>query len=159
MRRSLRPFGGGWGAVLVVLTTVLLLSACDWSSRLFDGQHGNATADAGLTRSGVGTLAVKWRLPVPGGSGGGAGGEWFATPVTFKGVIYEGSARGCLFAIDEATGHVKWSKFTAFQPRLTCSQQLGIVSSVSVVDDGNGNPLLYFHSSDGYLYELNGLNG
>ena len=54
---------------------------------------------------------------------------------------------------------MKWSKFTAFQPQQTCTQQLGIVASVSVVDDGHGNPLLYFHSSDGYLYKLNGTDG
>lgn len=145
------------------LMALALVGGCttnvDWLGRLFDPGHGSRTPDNGLTATNVATLARKWRLTVPGCTGGASGGEWFATPVTFKGVIYIGSARGCLYAINESTGTVKWSKFTAFQPKLTCSQQLGVVASVAVVDDGHGNPLLYFHSSDGYLYKLNGSDG
>ena len=124
-------------STVVVMLVVVTMTACnplslDWRSRLFDSGHGSATPDNVLTAANVGSLVPKWRLTVPACSGGASGGEWFATPVTFKGVIYIGSARGCLFAIDEATGTVKWSKFTAFQPQQTCTQRLGIVSSISV---------------------------
>ena len=54
---------------------------------------------------------------------------------------------------------VKWSKFTAYQPKQTCVQRLGIVASVRVEDDGTGNPVLYFPSGDGFLYKLNGGDG
>ena len=148
----------GLAVVLVVITACSPLNL-DWQSRLFDSGHGSATTDNVLTATDVGALTTKWRLTPPACPGGASGGAWYATPVTFKGVIYVGSAKGCLFAINEATGTVKWSKFTAFQPQQTCTQQLGIVASVSVVDDGHGNPLLYFHSSDGYLYKLNGTDG
>jgi outer membrane protein assembly factor BamB len=77
----------------------------------------------------------------------------------FRGVIYEGSNFGCLYAINEVDGTIRWSKFTAYQPKQTCVQQLGIVSTVSVQDDGVGNPVLYFHSADGYLYKMNGSDG
>src|SRR6476469_1966654 len=124
-----------WSMVVVILV-VVTMTACnplslDWRSRLFDSGHGSATPDNVLTAADVGSLVPKWRLTVPSCPGGASGGEWFATPVTFKGVIYIGSARGCLFAIDEATGAVKWSKFTAYQPQQTCTQQLGIVARVS----------------------------
>ncbi|MDQ1476634.1 MAG: hypothetical protein QOE62_1863 [Actinomycetota bacterium] len=156
--------------LMVVPLLAIALSGCvsaDWQNRLFGKRHGSASPDDGLTAQGVATLKAKWRLPAPSctappGSppgAGAAGGEWFATPVTFQGVIYIGSAHGCLFAINEATGTVKWKKFTAFQPVQTCVQPLGVVSSVSVADDGHGNPLLYFHSSDGYLYKLKGSDG
>jgi outer membrane protein assembly factor BamB len=156
-----RRHGPSRTVVASVALVAVLAGGCraDWTGRLFDAGHGSRTPDTGLSAANAGTLTRKWRLTVPGCPGGASGGEWFATPVTFGGVIYEGSVRGCLYAIDEATGTVKWSKFTAFQPKLTCSQQLGIVSSVAVVDDGHGNPLVYFHSSDGYLYELDGRTG
>jgi outer membrane protein assembly factor BamB len=165
-----RLFRSGTLVRAIVPLLAITLSGCvsaDWQNRLFGTSHGSATPDDGLTASGVATLKPKWRLPAPSCTApagaptgaGAAGGEWFATPVTFKGVIYIGSAHGCLFAINEATGTVKWKKYTAFQPVQTCTQPLGIVSSVAVVDDGNGNPLLFFHSSDGYLYKLRGSDG
>jgi outer membrane protein assembly factor BamB len=148
--------------VVGVALAVMLLSGCgsaDWLSRLFDAGHGSSTPDSGLTASNASTLKQKWRLQGPGCQGVGTGGGWLATPVTFKGVIYEGSNFGCLYAINETNGKVIWSKFTAYQPFLTCVQRLGIVASVNVQDDGAGNPVLYFHSADGYLYKLNGTDG
>ena len=46
----------------------------------------------------------------------------------------------------------------AFQPRQTCVQRLGIVSSVVVRDKGAA-PVLYFHSPDGWLYKLDASDG
>ncbi len=149
------------GTAALVLAVTLLLSGCtvstDWMSRLFDQTHGGHTTDNNLNASGVSTLNQKWRFVPPACVGGGSPGvSWYATPVTFKGVIYIGSDNGCLYAIDEATGTQKWVKTAAYISGTTCTQPLGIVSSVRVVDDGNGNPLLYFHSPDGYLYKLDG---
>jgi outer membrane protein assembly factor BamB len=148
-------------SIAVAAVLAMTLSACggDWTGRLFDSGHGSSTGDGGLSTSNVGTLRQKWRLQAPGCPGAGSGGGWLATPVTFEGVIYEGSNFGCLYAITESNGAVRWSKFTAFQPNQTCVQRLGIVSSVVVRDDGAGNPVLYFHSPDGYLYKLNGNDG
>jgi outer membrane protein assembly factor BamB len=151
------------GGMVAVLATVILMSGCtvnaDWLGRLFDPGHSSRTPDTGLTAANAPTLKQKWRLQGPGCSGAGTGGGWLATPVTFKGVIYVGSNFGCLYAINEADGTVKWSKFTAYQPKQTCVQRLGIVASVRVEDDGTGNPVLYFHSGDGFLYKLNGGDG
>jgi polyvinyl alcohol dehydrogenase (cytochrome) len=140
----------------------LLMSSCvsvDWTSRLFDASHSNHTSDDGLTASSVGTLKEKWRRTAPSCNGVSSGLGWLATPAVFKGVIYIGSNFGCLHAINEADGTVLWSKFAAYTPKQTCSQQLGIVSSVNVQDDGAGNAVLYFHSPDGYLYKLKGSDG
>jgi outer membrane protein assembly factor BamB len=131
----------------------------DWTSRLFDPGHGSRAPNVGLTAANVAGLTQKWRKQAPGCPGAGSGGGWLATPVVFRGVIYEGSNFGCLYAINEADGTVIWSKFTAYQPKQTCVQQLGIVSTVNVQDDGAGNPVLYFHSPDGYLYKMNGSDG
>ena len=151
---------GGWRVVVAGTLAMTLVSACgvDWTGRLFDAGHSSHTSDAGISPSNVGTLRQNWRLQAPGCPGAGSGGGWLATPVTLNGVIYVGSNFGCLYAINESNGTVRWSKFTAFQPKQTCVQRLGIVSSVVVRDEGAG-PVLYFHSPDGWLYKLKGSDG
>ena len=146
--------------VLAVVAAMTLASGCgvDWTARLFDQGHSSKTSDGGLNASNVGNLRQVWRLRAPGCTGAGAGGGWLATPVTLNGVIYEGSNFGCLYAINESNGSVIWSKFTAFQPKQTCVQQLGIVSSVVARTENNAT-VLYFHSPDGYLYKLRGSDG
>jgi outer membrane protein assembly factor BamB len=137
---------------------MLLLSGCDisaeWMSRLFDETHGGHTPDNLLTAAKVGTLKEKWRRAAPDCNGVHSGAGWYATPVTFKGVIYIGSDFGCLYAINEVNGAIEWSKFIGYQPGQTCTQRLGVVSSIRVADDGSGNAVLFFHSPDGYLYKL-----
>jgi outer membrane protein assembly factor BamB len=137
-----------------------LVSACDvdWTGRLVDLGHSSKTADSGLTASNVATLKRLWRLHAPACPGGYPGGGWAATPVTLNGVIYIGSNRGCLFALNESDATIRWSRFAAYQPKQTCAQQLGIVSSV-VVRNEDGGPVLYFHSPDGYLYKLHASDG
>jgi outer membrane protein assembly factor BamB len=158
--RNGSPQTGVARLAVIVATLALLMSACaaDWTSRLFDAGHGSATSDDGLTASNVGGLSLKWRLQAPGCPGAPSGGGWLATPVTLNGVIYIGSNFGCLYAINESDKSIKWKIFTAFQQKLTCNQQLGIVSSVVVRDEGAG-PVLYFHSPDGFLYKLKGSDG
>jgi outer membrane protein assembly factor BamB len=149
----------GLGVAALVLVVALAGCGFDWTSRLGDRTHGAYTPDSGLTAANVGTLREQWRLHPPACNGVTTGASWFATPVTFHGVIYLGSNFGCLHAIDEHSGAILWTRFHIFQPELTCSQQLGIVSSIRVTDDGAGNPVLYFHSPDGYLYKLRGSDG
>jgi outer membrane protein assembly factor BamB len=146
--------------VVFIALTMALASACagDWNGRLFDPTHSSRTPDKGLTASSVGALRQHWRLQAPGCPGAPTGGGWLATPATLDGVIYIGSNFGCLYAINESNGSVRWSKFTAFQPRQTCVQRLGIVSSVVARNEG-GTAVLYFHSPDGYLYKLRGTDG
>ncbi len=145
----------------VTFLATVLLSGCggvDWLARLFDASHGSATGDAGLSASNVSALSIKWHLTAPACNGISSGQGWFATPVTFNGVIYVGSNFGCLHAIKESDGSVIWSRFMGYQPKLTCSMALGIVSSV-VVRVENNTTVLYFHSPDGYLYKLNASDG
>ena len=146
-------------AILAALVLVAAGCSLDWTSRLGDPGHSSFTMDTGLTASNVATLRQVWRRPAPPCNGVTNGAPWFATPVTFDGTIYVGDDFGCLHAINESTGAIKWTKFAAYQPQLTCAQQLGIVSSINVQDDGAGNPVLYFHSPDGYLYKLRGTDG
>ena len=160
--RSSSRFGRGISLraliALIVLVTIAI-PGCDWTQRLGGLTHGSRTSDTGLTAARVATLQEQWRFKPGACNGVTTGAVWFATPVTFHGVIYIGDDYGCLHAIDEATGHVLWTRFHVFVRSTTCGQPLGIVSSINVQDDGAGNPVLYFHSPDGYLYKLRGSNG
>ncbi len=152
------------GVVVALAALALLTSACttDWTSRLGDQSHGSASVDNLITAQNATSLTEKWRVLAPACNGvdvNQVGAVWFATPVTFKGVIYIGDDFGCLHAVSEATGKILWTRYFAFLAKKTCLQRLGIVSSVNVQDDGSGNAVLYFHSPDGYLYKLHGSDG
>src|SRR6476661_11147696 len=131
-------------AAVIALAVVLVAAGCGvpWTQRLGDNTHSSRTTDAGLTASGVATLKEKWRYQPGPCQGVTTGAQWFATPVTFKGVIYIGDDYGCLHAIDEATGHVLWTRFHAFVRSTTCGPPLGIVSSINAQDDGAGGAVL-----------------
>jgi outer membrane protein assembly factor BamB len=147
-------------AVIALVVAVLAAGcAADFRQRLGDTTHSSHTTDTGLSAANVGTLKEQWRYRPGPCNGVTTGAQWFATPVTFKGVIYIGDDYGCLHAIDEATGRVLWTRFHMFVTSTTCGQPLGIVSSINVTDDGTGRPVLYFHAPDGYLYKLRGADG
>src|SRR4051794_5717369 len=98
-------------AAVGLVMVALVASACDadWTGRLVDIGHSSKTADSGLTASNAATLKRIWRRQAPSCPGGSGGGGWAATPVTFNGVIYIGSNFGCLFALNESDGTVRWS--------------------------------------------------
>ena len=146
----------------VALGTALALTGCnwnDWPMRLGSPSHGSSMNDGGrLTASAVAHLVARWRVPDRGCAGGGSSTGFFATPVTFRGVVYIGGLSGCLYAINESDGSERWSRFMGYRPTLTCGQ-IGITSSANVQADGNGSPVLYVRAPDGYLYKLDGTNG
>jgi len=137
---------------------MILASSCDWQTRLGGLAHDSVSIDACLNASNVAQLGVKWRATDQGCVGAGPSSGFEATPVTFKGVVYIGGLSGCLYALNESDGSLRWSRFMGYRPTLTCAG-VGISSSVNVQGDGNGNPLLYLYAPDGYLYKLDGTNG
>jgi outer membrane protein assembly factor BamB len=156
-----RPRLGMLGIVAVV---AIICSACqlDFTQRLADVSHTTATLDDGITAQNASTLTEQWRMQPPACNGVGVattGAVWFATPVTYKGVIYIGDDFGCLNAVNEKTGAVIWRRYFNFTAKKTCLQRLGWVSSVNVQTDSAGKTVLYAYAPDNYLYELNASDG
>ncbi len=137
----------------IVATT---LTGCDWLQYLGDSSHTSSTADAGIAATDIPNLASKWRWQPTGIPG--RDNTLFSTPATWRGKIFVGSNNGVLVALNEQNGSQIWQHDFGSQPVLTCNGG-GIVSSPAVADDGNGNPLVYIHAPDGYLYELDGNTG
>jgi len=141
----------------VIAAAVVVFGSCGWPMRLGGIAHTSSTSDSKLTASTVANLTAKWRLTDSGCAGGGSNSGFFATPVTFGGVVYIGGFSGCLYAINESDGSLRWSRFMGLRPALTCPAE-GIISSVNVVDEG-GNTFLYVYSPDGFLYKLDSATG
>lgn len=87
------------------------------------------------------------------------GGGLVASPIPFNGVIVVGANNGCRLAVNGADGTIKRSRFFAYQPKLTCDDQLGIISSVTVADNGAGSAVGTLHSPEGDRYQVNGDDG
>ena len=81
-----------------------------------------------------------WRYDIPRESWG----ELWADPVVVKGMVYVGSFNGRMYALDAATGELRWSYTTG-----------GVIRWPAVVEQDTE----YFGSTDGYVYALDAFTG
>lgn len=101
-------------------------------------------AMAGISRSDVAKLELKWVFAFPGES------IVESPPTVVDGVLYTGSRSGTVYAFDADTGCTYWT-YRATSP---------IKNAIRVAAVGEqGTPLLFFGDIAGYLYALNPLNG
>jgi outer membrane protein assembly factor BamB len=149
MRRTI------FSAVLCALLAVVV-TGCDWTSYLGDARHSSIAPDTGIDAGNVARLRQTWRWHPA--STPDRPGSIFATPVTWRGRVFVAGGNGILVALDLKTGAVLWQHDFGFVPEYECPSQ-GMTASAAVRPDGHGNPFLYVHAPDGYLYELNGLDG
>ena len=155
MRTAMR-----WG---VATALVVLLGGCDWPAYLSGPRHWSFSAAGKVTTANAGTLVKAWTwTPDAGTLPGQPSGGVYAAPTVVNHVIYLGANTGVFYALDEASGHVRWKRLLGFQRSLTCAAQ-GIISTATVVSqpDGTGGvtPIVYVASPDGYLYALDGTDG
>ncbi len=94
------------GAVVALLSTVIIAPSNaaprsdSWSYWGFDTSNSRYNPKPGLAIGNVGRLGVKWKTPTAGNVS--------ATPAVENGVVYVPDDAGYLYAIDAATGQVKW---------------------------------------------------
>jgi outer membrane protein assembly factor BamB len=116
-------------------TTSAILSSIEFSNNvIYTGIGKNITAID------VNTKAIRWQYLT--------GGTIYSTPMLVNGIVYINSDDQYLYAVDAATGALKW-RF---------AQQLvnvgGNYSSPTVV-----NGVVYFGSMDGYIYAVDASTG
>jgi outer membrane protein assembly factor BamB len=151
----------GAAVFLAIGVPVPAATHVNWPGYLLDGDHSSYNAAAtGVTVAGVATLHSTWTFtPDPPTIPGQPPAVFFASPVTYNGVVFIGADTGDFYAIDEATGTVVWKKFIAFEPKATC-RAMGIVATVTVaIDPLTQAPTVYLAAPDGYLYALDAATG
>jgi polyvinyl alcohol dehydrogenase (cytochrome) len=112
-----------------------------WSPGL-DNARFQAAEAAGLTLDGVRRLKLKWAFAFEGDLSA------FAQPTVLDGNLFTGSAGGAVYALDAATGCIRW-KFQANGP---------VRSSILAVREARHVSLL-FGDQNGWFYSVDGATG
>src|SRR2546421_650587 len=118
----------------------------DWSTYLHDLQRTSASGDTTLTSANAAQLTVNWSFKT--------GGPIAASPTIVGGTVYVGSWDGYEYALDAATGTLKWKTFLG-QTTAPCYPQLAGVSSAADVENG----VVYVGGGDSNWYALDAATG
>ena len=134
-----------------------LAGGCDWTFIHSTTTNSGAAVDAGFSPAQASNLVRRWRFHAPG--------SMYATPVTFRGIVYMPAGDGTLYALDTkrisgGAPSVLWSRsFPMVTPSTCPTSPVGLVASAAVRDDGDGNPLVVVSTPTGTLQELDGRTG
>src|SRR5438132_3660588 len=138
---------GSVAAVVAAALAVLTLSAADWPTFLADNQRSAASADTTLSPANAGQLASLWSYKT--------GGVVAASPTVVDGVVYVGSWDGNEYALDAATGAVKWQTPLGTTSAPGCSPPSAGISSAATVQNG----VVYVGGGDANWYALDAATG
>jgi polyvinyl alcohol dehydrogenase (cytochrome) len=111
------------------------------------GAHAIPTATAGLDRTNVGKLTLKWTLSFPNAI------QARSQPTVAAGAIFVGSHDGSVFALDRATGCARWVFHALSEVRT------GIVVSPWRAGDASAQPRVYFGDLIGNVYAVKARTG
>src|SRR5947209_1786251 len=114
----------------------------DWSTYLHDLQRTSASGDATLSPANAAKLTVNWAFKT--------GGPIAASPTIVGGTVYVGSWDGYEYALDAATGALKWKTFLGLTTSSCFSANGFGISSAATVQDG----VVYVGGGDAYWYAL-----
>ena len=112
-----------------------------------DNSHAIPTARAGLTAANVSRLKLKWAFAVPQAL------DMRSQPAVAGGAIYVGGGDGTLYALDRATGCLRWS-YAA-----TSAVRSGVIVAPWRAGDAQAAPLVYFGDNFGNAYALDARTG
>jgi len=120
----------------------------DWPSYLHDVQHSAAdTVPSGLNPSTASKLAPLWTFKT--------GGTVAASATVVNQTVYLGSWDGYEYALDAATGALKWRTYLGVTSAPNCSPPNAGVTSTATVD----NNVVYVGGGDSYWYALDANSG
>jgi outer membrane protein assembly factor BamB len=130
----------------------------NWPSYLYSPQHTSVSPATAVTAANAGSLARVWRWK-PSDPAGTPGDDLISSPTVVNGVVYIGADNGVFYALNEATGTVKWKDTIGFVTHHTCDA-LGFASTAAVAPDPvTGTETVYVNAPNGYLYALNAATG
>jgi polyvinyl alcohol dehydrogenase (cytochrome) len=142
--------------VLVLLLAVLgaavvgrAASGEDWPTYLHDPGRSAASGETVISPQNAAQLHKMWAF----GTGGGVA----ASPIVVGGVVFVGSWDGYEYALDAATGALKWKTFlgvTTASPGCPDPTSAGVTSTAAVE-----NGVLYVGGGDSYWYALDASTG
>jgi outer membrane protein assembly factor BamB len=134
-------------AFLVALA-LLLTTADDWPTYLHDTSHSAASLqETTLSPRNVNQLVVHWKYAT--------GGPVAASPTVVDGTVYIGSWDGYEYALDEATGSLRWKTFLGTTSAPTCFPPEAGVTSAATLKNG----VIYLGGGDSYWYALDAATG
>jgi outer membrane protein assembly factor BamB len=76
-----------------------------WPAHNYDLSNSRATTASAITATNVATLKRKWSFTIP---GSGVFGNFATTPIVHQGVVYFQDLNSNVYAVDQATGKLKW---------------------------------------------------
>jgi outer membrane protein assembly factor BamB len=123
--------------------------AQDWPMFLHDLAHTGASGETILSPANASLLQAKWKAPFA------TKGVIAASPTVVGGVIYVGSWDGFEYAIDAATGALKWSTFLGQTKDPACHPATIGITSAAAVQNG----VVYVGGGDNFWYALDGGSG
>ncbi len=136
-------------------------SGSNWPAYLFGATHSSDNASAtDITTSNAYSLHPVWSY-IPTGSKP-LGNVIYSSPVVYDGQVYVGSQNGTFYDLNETTGAVVWSHYTAQQQQTTCGivTGRGFVSTATVAPSpATGKTTVYVAAPNGFMYAWNASNG
>src|SRR5919108_4333034 len=137
-------------AVVALLGAALLATAGDWPTYLHDPERTATSWDESLlSPANARHLTRLWAFQT--------GGVIAASPIVAAGTVYVGSWDGYEYALNAATGALKWKTYlgkTTPSPRYCHAGPVGITSSATVQDG-----VVYVGGGDSYWYALDAATG
>lgn len=109
--------------------------------------HAISSETAGITAADLPRLTLRWAFAVPDAI------EMRSQPTIAGGALYVGGTNGTLYALDFATGCVRWTYQAAAGVRT------GIVISPWTAGDADARPLAFFGDSLGNAYAIDAATG
>jgi outer membrane protein assembly factor BamB len=128
----------------------------NWSAYLHGPRHSSDAPDSvAITTSNTAELSAAWTFTPTAKTG--TTNTFNASPVTYNGTVYIGAGTGDFYAVNEATGQVRWRKVLA--PNSGCNSR-GVVSTATVaIDPVSGALTIYVAAADHFLYALDPKTG
>ena len=127
---AVRPVGGMAGVTRTDSANL------DWPQFLHDPSHSSVSPATAITTANGASLIVKWHWQPPRSSGSPAL-HVDSSPTVADGSVYIGVEDGNVYALNESTGAVRWSRAldNCFSPGVTSAFGRGITSTAAVATD------------------------